>query len=234
MLQSISSKSVKRFGRHALVVSTYIWQSMQFSPSERTAFFELLKWRRDVRHFSDRPVDDEIIEALQDAMDYAPSVGNARPWRVISVETAGKRAAVHEIFLEANRSAAQIYDGERARHYRDLKLEGISVAPVQLAIFTETAPAEGHGLGRQSMAVTLEHSTAMAVQNLNLAARSFGLGVGMVSILDPQAMERLFQAQQGWRFSLYLCVGWPLADDDTPLLHKNGWQENKPTVWRRA
>ncbi len=207
---------------------------MQFSPSERTAFFELLKWRRDVRHFSDRPVDDGIIKALQEAMDYAPSVGNARPWRVISVETAGKRAAVHDIFLKANRSAAQIYDGERAQHYRDLKLEGISVAPVQLAIFTETAPAEGHGLGRQSMAVTLEHSTAMAVQNLNLAARSFGLGVGMVSILDPQAMERLFQAQPGWRFSLYLCIGWPLADDDTPLLHKNGWQENKPTVWRRA
>ncbi|MGN6447787.1 MAG: nitroreductase family protein, partial [Brucella intermedia] len=112
MLQSISSKSVKRFGRHAPVISTYIWQSMQFSPSERTAFFELLKWRRDVRHFSDRPVDDGIIEALQEAMDYAPSVGNARPWRVISVETAGKRAAVHDIFLEANRSAAQIYDGE--------------------------------------------------------------------------------------------------------------------------
>ncbi|MCK1978248.1 nitroreductase family protein, partial [Jeotgalicoccus huakuii] len=82
------------------------WQSMQFSPSERTAFFELLKWRRDVRHFSDRPVDDGIIEALQEAMDYAPSVGNARPWRVISVETARKRAAVYDIFLKANRSAA--------------------------------------------------------------------------------------------------------------------------------
>lgn len=207
---------------------------MQFSPSERAAFFELLKWRRDVRHFSDKDVDDEIIEALQKAMDYAPSVGNARPWRVISVESAATRAAVRDIFLEANRSAAELYDGERAQQYRNLKLEGISVAPVQLAIFTETAPVEGHGLGRQSMAVTLEHSTAMAVQNLNLAARSFGLGVGMVSILDPHAMEKLFEAQSSWRFSLYLCIGWPLADDDTPLLHKNGWQENKPTVWRRA
>lgn len=207
---------------------------MQFSPSERAAFFELLKWRRDVRHFSDTAVDDGIIEALQAAMDLAPSVGNARPWRVVSVETAAKRAAVHDIFLKANRSAAEIYDDARAEHYRNLKLEGISVAPVQLAIFTETAPVEGHGLGRQSMAVTLEHSTAMAVQNLNLAARSFGLGVGMVSILDPRAMEKLFQVQPSWRFSLYLCVGWPAAHDDVPLLHKNGWQENKPTVWRRA
>src|SRR5690606_11524989 len=176
---------------------------MQFSPSERAAFFELLKWRRDVRHFSNRAVDDGIIKALQKAMDYAPSVGNARPWRVISVETAAKRAAVHDIFLAANRSAAEIYDGARAEHYRNLQLEGISVAAVQLAIFTVAAPVEGHGLGRQSMAVTLEHSTAMAIQNLNLAARSFGLGVGMVSILDPDPIEKLLEAQSSWHFSFY-------------------------------
>ncbi|MCH4540370.1 5,6-dimethylbenzimidazole synthase [Ochrobactrum sp. POC9] len=206
---------------------------MQFSPSERDAFFELLKWRRDVRHFSNATLDDGIIAALQEAMTYAPSVGNARPWRVISVESIPIRAAVRDIFIEANRSAAQIYEGARAKHYRDLKLEGIEVAPLQLAIFTETAPIEGHGLGRQSMAVTLEHSTAMAVQNLNLAARSFGLGVGMVSILDPSAMETLFQVQSSWRFSLYLCIGWPQAVDDTPLLHRNGWQKNKATIWHR-
>lgn len=207
---------------------------MQFSPSERDAFFELLKWRRDVRHFSDRAIHGGTIDALREAMDYAPSVGNARPWRVISVETAAIRAAVHDNFLEANRSAAQIYEGSRAEHYRDLKLEGISVAPVQLAIFTETAPVEGQGLGRQSMAITLEHSTAMAVQNLNLAARSLGLGVGMVSILDPHAMETLFKTPPSWRFSLYLCIGWPLADDDSPLLHRNGWQKNKATIWHRS
>ncbi|KAB2767603.1 5,6-dimethylbenzimidazole synthase [Brucella anthropi] len=207
---------------------------MQFSPSERDAFFELLKWRRDVRHFSDRAIDGGTIDALREAMDYAPSVGNARPWRVISVETAAIRAAVHDNFLEANRSAAQIYEGSRAEHYRDLKLEGIRVAPVQLAIFTETAPVEGQGLGRQSMAITLEHSTAMAVQNLNLAARSLGLGVGMVSILDPHAMETLFKTPPSWRFSLYLCIGWPLADDDSPLLHRNGWQKNKATIWHRS
>ncbi|WP_139977035.1 MULTISPECIES: 5,6-dimethylbenzimidazole synthase [Brucella/Ochrobactrum group] len=209
---------------------------MQFSPSERETFFELLKWRRDIRHFSGEAVDDGIIDSLRESMDYAPSVGNARPWRVIAVESPAARAAVHDNFLEANRSAAQIYDGARAERYRDLKLEGIKVAPVQLAIFTETAPAEGHGLGRQSMAMTLEHSTAMAVQNLNLAARSFGLGVGMISILDPHAMERLFRVESSWRFSLYVCIGWPQAthtDNDTPLLHRNGWQKNNATVWRR-
>ncbi|WP_247643816.1 nitroreductase family protein, partial [Brucella abortus] len=92
----------------------------------------------------------------------------------------------------------------------------------------------GHGLGRQSMASTLEQSTAMAVQNLNLAARSFGLGAGMVSVLDPQAMEQLFEVPPSWRFTLYLCIGWPCTEDDTPLLHRNGWQENRETFWRRA
>lgn len=205
---------------------------MQFTDADRDAFFELLKWRRDVRHFRSDPIDKAMVQVLRKAMDYAPSVGNARPWRVFAVESVEKRQAVHDAFRQANRKAAQIYDGARADAYRELKLEGLAVAPLQLAIFTETEPAEGHGLGRQSMASTLEQSTAMAVQNLNLAARSLGLGVGMVSILDPLAMERLFAVPANWRFSLYLCVGWPSFTDDTPLLHKCGWQENSRTDWR--
>ena len=98
-------------------------------------------------------------------------------------------------------------------------------------MFTETDPAAGHGLGRHSMSQTLEQSTAMAIQNLNLAARAHGLGVGMLSILDPQAMEALFQTPATWRFNLYLCIGWPLFHDDQPLLHRLGWQENVLTVW---
>ncbi len=207
---------------------------MQFSTSERKAFFELLKWRRDVRHFHGDPVPDDLIQALKTAMDHAPSVGNARPWRVFSVESQTKRKLVHAAFTEANRAAAQIYDGSRADQYRTLKLEGIEIAPLQLAIFTDMAPAEGHGLGCQSITSTLEQSTAMAVQNLNLAARSFGLGVGMVSVLDPQAMEQLFRVPSSWRFTLYLCIGWPCTNDDVPLLHRNKWQENRKTVWECA
>lgn len=185
-----------------------------------------------MRHFLTDPVAPEMAEELRRAMDCAPSVGNARPWRVFSVESPDMRRSVHAIFRDANREAAQIYDDSRAAQYRNLKLEGIATAPLQLTIFTDTAPEEGHGLGRQSMAATLEHSTAMAVQNLNLAARALGLGVGMVSILDPQEMERLFAVPDDWRFSLYLCIGWPCFSDDTPLLHRSGWQENTPTVWK--
>lgn len=172
--------------------------------------------RRDVRHIRRDTVPENMVQALKTAMDHAPSVGNARPWSIFSVESQPKRKAVHHIFTEANQAAAQIYDGARASQYHAVKLEGIETAPVQLAVFTDTAPAEGHGLGRQSMASTLEQSTAMAVQNLNLAARSFGLGAGMVSVLDPQAMEQLFEVPPSWRFTLYLCIGWPCTEDDTP------------------
>lgn len=204
---------------------------MKFSPADQDVLFHILRWRRDVRHFLSDPVSDEILEKLQQAMAYAPSVGNSRPWRIFAVQSAKMRKAVHHLFEKSNHDAANIYDPARARKYEKLKLEAIRTAPVQLAIFTETDPVEGHGLGRQTMATTLEQSTAMAVQNLNLVARSLGLGVGMVSILDPHAMRLLFNTPEHWSFSFYLCIGWPCFTSDTALLHENGWQENTPLRW---
>lgn len=164
-------------------------------------------------------------------MALAPSVGNARPWRVFRVESPDARQQVHAIFARANAAAIDAQPPERQAAYRALKLEGLQAAPLQLAIFTDTDPTAGHGLGRHTMPQTLEQSTAMAIQNLNLAARAYGLGVGMLSILDPQAMEHLFEVPESWRFSLYLCIGWPQFTDDLPLLHRNGWQENTATEW---
>lgn len=81
------------------------------------------------------------------------------------------------------------------------------------------------------MPQTLEHSTAMAIHALWLTARARNIGVGMVSILDPKAICRLCDAPETWRFTAYLCVGYPAFDDDTPLLHREGWQKNQGTRW---
>ncbi|MFD1198429.1 5,6-dimethylbenzimidazole synthase [Brucella gallinifaecis] len=189
---------------------------MKFSSADQTVLFNMMRWRRDVRHFLTDPVPDNLLDQLRIAMDYAPSVGNSRPWRVFQVESLEKRKAVHDLFEIANQQAGCLYDGARADQYAKLKLEAIRTAPVQLAIFTENDPVEGHGLGRQTMVSTVEQSTAMAVQNLNLAARSLGLGVGMVSILDPDAMKQVFEVPASWRFSFYLCIGWPCFKSDTP------------------
>lgn len=204
---------------------------MKFTDPERATLSQVLRWRRDVRHFHADPIDESVIARLRDAMDLAPSVGNARPWRVIRVVSPALRAAVRADFLLRNAEAARTYEGPRREEYLRLKLAGLDNAPLQLAVFTETDPSEGHALGRRSMPDMLDASTHMAIHTLWLAARAENLGLGMVSILDPVAMERLFDTPANWRFSAYLCLGHPEFDDDTPLLHRVGWQENHSRPW---
>jgi 5,6-dimethylbenzimidazole synthase len=204
---------------------------MNFDPSVAETVREVLRWRRDVRHFRNDPVSDAIVERLERAMDLAPSVGNARPWRVIRVEDHHVRAEVRAIFCACNGEAAASYHGARGVQYRGLKLAGLDKAPLQLAVFTDCDPAAGHGLGRHTIPETLQQSTAMAVHTLWLAARAENLGLGMVSIVDPERLERLFRVPDSWRFAAYLCLGWPEFDDDRPLLHRVGWQRDAPTRW---
>ncbi|MDE3239788.1 MAG: 5,6-dimethylbenzimidazole synthase [Paracoccaceae bacterium] len=202
-----------------------------FSTEEAEVLSRLLHWRRDVRHFRRDPVPEEVLRRLRASIDSAPSVGNARPWRIIRVEDAGLRSAVRVEFARCNGAAATLYSGEQAQTYTKLKLAGLESAPVQFAVFTVTDPEEGHGLGRQTMPETLRQSTAMAIHTLWLAARAENLGLGMVSIVEPGRMEALFEVPKGWEFAAYLCLGWPAFSDDTPLLHRNGWQQNVMTEW---
>lgn len=204
---------------------------MQFTDKDRLGLAQILRWRRDVRHFRRDPVPEATLERLRATMGCAPSVGNSRPWRVIRVEDPALRAGVRAVFSQCNAEAATLYSGTQREAYHQLKLAGLDAAPVQLAVFTALDPAEGHGLGRQSIPETLKQSTAMAIHTLWLAARAENLGLGMVSILDPAAMENLFAAPEGWAFSAYLCLGWPEFTDDTPLLHRVDWQKNSATVW---
>lgn len=164
-------------------------------------------------------------------MDCAPAVGNARPWRVLQVEDKGLRAGMIENFEAANDAARLIYDGEKAARYQSLKLSGMVDAPVHLAVWTESAPAQGSGLGRQTMPEMLAYSTVTAIHTLWLAARAENIGVGWVSILDPAPVKAMFKVPDSWDLTAYLCLGYPADTSDTPLLHRNGWQENTETYW---
>lgn len=205
---------------------------MQFAPADAARLAEILRWRRDVRHFRRDPVPEAALERLRQAMDHSPSVGNARPWRVIQVEIPGLRHAVRDSFHAANAAAAASYDDAARAEYLKLKLAGLDEAPVHLAVFTAADPAEGRKLGRQTLPETLVQSTAMAIHAMWLMARALNLGMGMVSILDPRAVERIFAVPADWHFAAYLCLGWPETQDDTPLLHRVGWQENTPLDWQ--
>ena len=204
---------------------------MQFDKADAATLNAILTWRRDVRYFCTDPVPEALIDGLAGAMDLAPSVGNSRPWRVMRVRDAGLRAAVENVFAQCNADAAQNYDYAGRDAYLELKLAGLREAPEHLAVFCVTDPVEGRGLGRQTMNETLAYSAVMAIHTLWLAARAVNLGVGWVSILDPDKIGALLDAPVGWRFIGYLCLGYPASDDDTPLLHRAGWQENTRVAW---
>jgi 5,6-dimethylbenzimidazole synthase len=196
----------------------------------------LLAWRRDVRHFQRRSVPRDIIDHLLALACLAPSVGLSQPWRFVLVEDEARRTAIRDNFRAENAAALADYAEERARRYALLKLSGLEEAPVHLAVFTEASPAQGHGLGRRTMPESVDHSVVMAIHTFWLAARSLGIGVGWVSILDPERLRRTLDASDDWRFVGYLCVGYPQFDSEVPELEARGWEHRRPAgefVFRR-
>ncbi len=189
---------------------------------------ELFRWRRDVRRFRRDPVHAETIEELVRLATLAPSVGHSQPWRFVSVEDAGRRKAIIGNFNRCNEAALATFDGEEAERYARLKLAGLCEAPVHLAVFCDKAPVAGRGLGRMTMPETLAYSVVGAVQNLALAARARGLGVGWVSILDPSDIATILDVPAEWQFVSYLCIGQPEEEHLDPELERHGWQDRLP------
>lgn len=196
----------------------------QFDTVFRERLRDLVAWRRDVRRFREDPVAADLIEELLDLACLSPSVGNSQPWRFVRVDDPARRARVRANFAHCNAAALAAHNGERAKLYASLKLEGLAEAPVQLAVFADDAPAAGHGLGRRTMPETLRYSAVLAVHTLWLAARAQGLGVGWVSILDPLQMARDLETPEGWSLVAYLCLGYPQEEHLDPELERHGWQ----------
>jgi 5,6-dimethylbenzimidazole synthase len=200
-------------------------KSPRFDAAFRERFAELLRWRRDVRRFRSDPIPPHLIDKLLALASLAPSVGLSQPWRFVLVETPARRAAIRENFAKANDSALSGYAGDRQARYARLKLEGLSQAPVHLAVCADEATEQGHGLGRQTMPETLRYSVVAAIQTLWLAARAEGIGVGWVSILDPDAACATLELPPDWTFVAYLCLGWPEEEHDDPELERHGWEQ---------
>ncbi|WP_310348874.1 5,6-dimethylbenzimidazole synthase [Methylobacterium sp. BE186] len=195
-----------------------------FDASFRETLAELFAWRRDVRRFRPEPIAEADLRACLDLAHRSPSVGNSQPWRFVRVSDAARRAAVVASFERCNSAAASAYADERAALYRTLKLAGLREAPVHLAVFCDEATGTGHGLGRATMPEMLRYSVVGAVQGFWLAARSFGIGVGWVSILDPDCVSRSLDVPTSWHLVAYLCVGYPVEEHLDPELVRHGWQ----------
>ncbi|MGF1609781.1 MAG: 5,6-dimethylbenzimidazole synthase [Kiloniellales bacterium] len=206
------------------------------APRFDTAFREqleaLFRWRRDVRRFRRDPLPDGLLDRLIELACLAPSVGYSQPWRFVVVEDPARRRAVRASFEACNRAALESYHGERARLYASLKLAGLDEAPVQLAVFCDEATECGQGLGRATMPETLRYSVVTAVHGLWLAARAWGVGVGWVSILEPEAVRACLDAPESWRLVAYLCLGYPQEEHEDPELARHGWEQRRDDATR--
>ncbi len=201
-----------------------------------TSFEALLAWRRDVRHFRPDPVPETVVEDLVRLAALAPSVGNSQPWRFIDVRSAAIRTTILGSHRRANAAAGDGYDGAEAERYAALKLAGLAEAPVHLAVFCDDETRIGRGLGRRTMPETLRYSVVCAIHTLWLAARLRGLGVGWVSILEPEIVREALDVPPAWSLVAYLCLGYPQAPADMPELDRLGWQARlpaAPTLTRR-
>jgi 5,6-dimethylbenzimidazole synthase len=196
----------------------------QFDEEFREAFRDLVLWRRDVRRFRRDPVDPALIGQLLELASHAPSVGHCQPWRFVLVESGERREMVKASFARANANALENYEGEQRAQYARLKLEGLDAAPVHLAVFADEATQTGSGLGRRTMPETLHYSVVGAVQTLWLAARAEGLGMGWISILEPDVVCRVLDVPESWTLVAYLCIGWPVEEHLDPELERHRWQ----------
>jgi 5,6-dimethylbenzimidazole synthase len=202
--------------------------SSDFDSAFRSRLRDLLVWRRDVRRFRRDALPDGALEALIELACLAPSVGLSQPWRFVIVEDVAVRAAIRKNFATCNAQALAAQTAERANLYARLKLAGLDDAPTHFAVFADRSTAQGHGLGRLTMPEMIDYSAVTAVHTIWLAARSQGIGMGWVSILDPAAVAAVLDVPADWKFIGYFCLGYPQADDTIPELEQAGWEQRRP------
>ncbi len=201
-----------------------------FDAAFKERFRDLVLWRRDVRRFRSDPVDDALLRHLLELASRSPSVGHSQPWRFVVVNDASRRAAVAASFRRANVSALEGYAGEQRARYARLKLEGLNEAPMHLAVFADEETPAGNGLGRQTMPETIRYSVVAAVQTLWLAARAEGLGIGWISIVEPDVIKEALDVPGSWTLVAYLCIGWPVEEHMDPELERQAWEARSEVI----
>ena len=201
----------------------------QFNKHFQRSLDDLFAWRRDVRRFQSSPIDPTIIDSLIATACLSPSVGNSQPWRFVSVDDPKRRTAIRSNFKDANANALNDYSGEQAKKYATLKLSGLDQAPVHLAVFADVNTDLGHGLGKKTMPETITYSVVGAISTLWLAARAQGIGMGWVSILNPEDVNTTLDVPQDWLLIAYLCIGYPEEEHLDPELQRHGWQHRIST-----
>ncbi|RAL24565.1 5,6-dimethylbenzimidazole synthase [Thermoflavimicrobium daqui] len=199
--------------------------SEDFSQQDIAVIYRLIQSRRDIRHFSDSPIPKDVLQRILEAAHYAPSVGFMQPWNFILITENEIKQKVKLSFEETNQDQLdKLSQDERKELYRMLKLEGIMEAPLNLAVTCDRNRDAPFVLGRSPMPETDLYSTCLAIQNMWLAARAEGIGIGWVSLMNQKEVEQILGLPAHVQLVAYLCMGYPLEFPEKPMLEKLGWK----------
>jgi 5,6-dimethylbenzimidazole synthase len=208
---------------------SFLIQAQAFSVADRDAVYRAIETRRDVRdQFLPDPLPEDLVGRLLHAAHNAPSVGFMQPWNFVLVRDPAVRAKAWQAFNRANEEAALMFEGERRDTYRSLKLEGIRKAPLSICVTSDPHRGGAVVLGRTHNPRMDAFSTVCAVQNLWLAARAEGVGVGWVSIFHDADIRTLLDIPEKIEIVAWLCLGFVDELYREPELAVKGWRQRLP------
>ncbi|MEU6659374.1 nicotinate-nucleotide--dimethylbenzimidazole phosphoribosyltransferase [Streptomyces sp. NPDC046821] len=203
-----------------------------YDDAEREAVLRVMRERRDIRNgFRNDPIPHEVLLRVLEAAHTAPSVGHSQPWDFVVIRSADTRRTMHELAERQRDAYAKSLPKGRAKQFKELKIEAILDTPVNIVVTADPTRGGRHTLGRHTQPQMAPYSSALAVENLWLAARAEGLGVGWVSFFDEREMVRALGLPEHLEVVAYLCVGYVDEFPDEPELMQAGWSKRRPLSW---
>ncbi|CAL9601821.1 nicotinate-nucleotide--dimethylbenzimidazole phosphoribosyltransferase [Streptomyces sp. enrichment culture] len=203
-----------------------------YDDAEREAVLKVMRERRDIRNgFRSDPIPHEVLLRVLEAAHTAPSVGHSQPWDFVVIRSAETRRSMHELAMRQRDAYAKSLPKGRAKQFKALKIEAILDTPVNIVVTADPTRGGRHTLGRHTQPQMAPYSSALAVENLWLAARAEGLGVGWVSFFDEREMVRALGLPEHLEVVAYLCVGYVDEFPDEPELAQAGWSKRRPLSW---
>ncbi|MEU7554152.1 nicotinate-nucleotide--dimethylbenzimidazole phosphoribosyltransferase [Streptomyces sp. NPDC044571] len=203
-----------------------------YDDAEREAVLRVIRERRDIRNgFRTDPIPHEVLLRVLEAAHHAPSVGHSQPWDFVVIRSAETRRTMHELAQRQREAYAKSLPKGRAKQFKELKIEAILDTPVNIVVTADPTRGGRHTLGRHTQPQMAPYSSALAVENLWLAARAEGLGVGWVSFFDEREMVRELGLPEHLEVVAYLCVGYVDEFPEEPELAQAGWSQRRPLAW---
>ena len=195
-----------------------------FTEEEKNGFYKAIYSRRDVRsHFTSRPIEDEALSKILHAAHHAPSVGFSQPWNFILIKDIETKKKIKASFEEEKNRSSQLVEEPKKSKYLSFKLEGILESPVNLCVTYDPSKFGPFVIGRSSIPEAGLYSVCCAIQNLWLAARTEGIGLGWVSILSNETLKENLELPEHVVPVAYLCLGYVDDFAEKPDLETAGW-----------